>query len=187
VDAVREARRALAADASCVRAHLLLAQLTQQQQKIETALEHYRQVLLIDPAFAGETIAGVRSCAQLLAGTRALADFLGDLAAAQPAPGAPTLALMRLRTALGGMTRAALAAQLVAQPSLDGLVLWMEQAARESPVGADVADVATALQKRLASRPRYQCRHCGFTTSVLFWQCPSCKTWGTVKPAESAV
>jgi lipopolysaccharide biosynthesis regulator YciM len=28
----------------------------------------------------------------------------------------------------------------------------------------------------------YQCKQCGFKTNTLYWLCPSCQNWGTVKP-----
>ncbi|MGL4775713.1 MAG: lipopolysaccharide assembly protein LapB, partial [Aeromonas veronii] len=28
----------------------------------------------------------------------------------------------------------------------------------------------------------HKCRQCGFATHSLFWQCPSCRQWGSIKP-----
>ena len=41
-----------------------------------------------------------------------------------------------------------------------------------------------AMVKVMQRRPAYQCVHCGFTPSLLFWQCPSCKQWTTVAPLD---
>ncbi|MCU4674493.1 hypothetical protein N7931_02505 [Catenovulum sp. 2E275] len=30
--------------------------------------------------------------------------------------------------------------------------------------------------------PSYECEQCGYQGSLLFWQCPRCKHWGSVKP-----
>jgi lipopolysaccharide biosynthesis regulator YciM len=35
------------------------------------------------------------------------------------------------------------------------------------------------LQK---GKPAYLCRECGFTGKTLYWQCPGCKRWDTVRP-----
>lgn len=32
------------------------------------------------------------------------------------------------------------------------------------------------------SKPRYRCQKCGFTAYTLYWHCPSCRAWSTVKP-----
>ena len=36
----------------------------------------------------------------------------------------------------------------------------------------------------LARHPVYQCEQCGFQARALHWQCPSCKSWGTVLPVQ---
>ena len=34
----------------------------------------------------------------------------------------------------------------------------------------------------LRNRTAYRCNQCGFEAKALHWQCPGCKTWGSVKP-----
>ena len=41
-----------------------------------------------------------------------------------------------------------------------------------------------ALRKLAASTPRYQCQECGFSSQRLLWQCPSCRSWETQRPAR---
>ena len=38
------------------------------------------------------------------------------------------------------------------------------------------------LQKVAPRRSRYCCEYCGFSSRKLFWQCPACQSWGSVKP-----
>ena len=38
------------------------------------------------------------------------------------------------------------------------------------------------LDKLLEHKPIYRCVHCGFSGKQLYWQCPSCKRWNSVKP-----
>ncbi|MDT9587517.1 MAG: lipopolysaccharide assembly protein LapB [Candidatus Arsenophonus melophagi] len=35
--------------------------------------------------------------------------------------------------------------------------------------------------EQIRSKPDYCCRKCGFTTHSLYWYCPSCRSWGTIK------
>jgi len=46
------------------------------------------------------------------------------------------------------------------------------------------AKVRKALAKLAASTPRYQCQECGFSSQRLLWQCPSCRSWETQRPAS---
>ncbi|XTZ40310.1 lipopolysaccharide assembly protein LapB [Salmonella enterica] len=36
--------------------------------------------------------------------------------------------------------------------------------------------------EQMRSKPRYRCHKCGFTAFTLYWHCPSCRAWSTVKP-----
>jgi len=38
------------------------------------------------------------------------------------------------------------------------------------------------IDKLLEKKPVYRCIHCGFAGKNLYWQCPSCKRWNSVKP-----
>src|SRR5439155_119735 len=45
-----------------------------------------------------------------------------------------------------------------------------------------IKSVREAMEK-LGLTAQYQCHHCGLKPRVLFWQCPSCKQWGSITPA----
>ncbi|WP_194208424.1 lipopolysaccharide assembly protein LapB [Superficieibacter sp. 1612_C1] len=36
--------------------------------------------------------------------------------------------------------------------------------------------------EQIRSKPRFRCQKCGFTAYTLYWHCPSCRAWSTVKP-----
>ncbi|MDU5192750.1 MAG: lipopolysaccharide assembly protein LapB, partial [Mixta calida] len=36
--------------------------------------------------------------------------------------------------------------------------------------------------EQIRTKPRYRCQKCGFTAHALYWHCPSCRAWSTVKP-----
>ena len=44
--------------------------------------------------------------------------------------------------------------------------------------------IRRALSKLATTTPRYQCQECGFTSQKLLWQCPSCRSWETQRPAS---
>lgn len=37
------------------------------------------------------------------------------------------------------------------------------------------------VEQQIKYRPCYRCKECGFPSHVLYWHCPSCKSWGTIK------
>ena len=40
-------------------------------------------------------------------------------------------------------------------------------------------------QDRSVQLARYRCEECGFTSRKLFWQCPGCQCWSSVKPIKA--
>lgn len=40
------------------------------------------------------------------------------------------------------------------------------------------------LQQLTAGQARYRCDRCGFSSKKLFWQCPGCQQWSSVKPIQ---
>lgn len=36
--------------------------------------------------------------------------------------------------------------------------------------------------EQIKTKPDYSCRKCGFTSHSLYWHCPSCRSWDTIKP-----
>lgn len=47
-----------------------------------------------------------------------------------------------------------------------------------------LAKTRNALSKIATATPRYQCQECGFSSQRLLWQCPSCRSWETQRPAS---
>ena len=76
-----------------------------------------------------------------------------------------------------------LAEQLAKAPSLALLLRSIELNARMPDVGSAkfLEGLRPHLQRLLEARPLYQCSHCGFAAKTLYWQCPSCRRWSTIK------
>jgi len=52
--------------------------------------------------------------------------------------------------------------------------------------GQERTETVKKIQQALAglaqSAARYRCRNCGFSGATLYWQCPSCKNWDSIRP-----
>ena len=85
-----------------------------------------------------------------------------------------------------------LAQGLELRPSRALLAQFLEELEKRPDViasGLDkpAASLRQALRKLMESSPRYQCGSCGFSPRQLFWQCPSCKHWGSTAPIDETV
>jgi lipopolysaccharide assembly protein B len=182
------AQQALETDPACVRASLFLGRWYETRSRWTEAFDAYARVAQQNPRFLSEVIAPIeRVCTE--AGKPALfSDFLDGLDAAHGQDSAVWLA--RAQTMSNGFEQARyLADKLSRKPSWRGLIQFLSlPPAREAGVlTAPVDAFREALTQQLKQRPQYQCEHCGFTPSLLFWRCPSCKEWGTVRPSEDSL
>ncbi len=67
----------------------------------------------------------------------------------------------------------------------DAAVAGLLRAADRDPEALDaraVRDMASVLRRLAATRPRYRCANCGFSSIDHFWQCPGCKRWDSQRP-----
>ncbi len=81
----------------------------------------------------------------------------------------------------------ALFSELIAQRRvpLPVVRLYLEYQARTSV--SDKTLITSVIQGLLANERThhsYQCSNCGFEAHRLYWQCPSCRRWGTAQPRD---
>ena len=46
---------------------------------------------------------------------------------------------------------------------------------------SDMRRLRTYTESIISSRPKYRCQNCGFSGRLLFWQCPSCRLWESLR------
>ena len=74
--------------------------------------------------------------------------------------------------------------KLEKNPSLDGIkhLLSYKQSGSEKDVYTMMHGLKNAVNVMKQEQSAYQCKQCGFKTNTLYWLCPSCHNWGSVKP-----
>lgn len=48
-----------------------------------------------------------------------------------------------------------------------------------------VMQLKSIIDARIASHNQYSCSNCGFESGMMFWQCPSCRHFDTVRPKQT--
>ncbi len=170
------------ADPDCMRALLLQAQMAFADGDAQAALQHYHQVAARSPRYVPAILPGLLSCYRRL-GYATVASELERLFRAQPSP--PLM--LELSTALereqgSSAAREFLTAYLAERADLSGVERLL--ALRQPDTQSSDAVVLGVVRYLLALQPVYQCDQCGFEAQDLHWQCPSCKSWGSLKAVE---
>ncbi len=186
--AIKLARRALDVDPACVRANLFLGQLYESRLAWADAMAAYACVPEQDSQFLSEVIPAVQRVCASSGNPQALHAFLDHLEAHHGLDSSVWLARAQLM-GNGNAQASYLAEKLAQKPSWRGLIqfLSLPPAQQAGVLTAPVQAFRDALVKLTQQRPHYLCTHCGFTPSLLFWRCPSCKQWGTVAPAVDSL
>lgn len=178
--AAEHAQRALTVDRNCVRASLLLGELRETAQDHAGALRAYEHVPEQDLRFFASVLPRLRRVHAEIGGGDGYQRYL-HAAEKHYDSLAPRLARLRLDAEQGASVVSELIALCRAQPSWSGLRMLAELRAEED----DLAQVLhEGLEIALQSRAQYRCENCGLTPRMLFWQCPSCKQWATIRPTS---
>lgn len=181
-------KNALGADKSCVRASLALAELDLKKGEYKSAAHHLEAVLEQDPDFIPEVLAPLELCYQKLNKEGLLQPFLTHCLE----KGAGASVELRMADLIWqaqneAMAQTFLSRQLTKNPTMRGFHKLMElhvAQAEEGRAKTSLTMLKELVEAQLKVKPQYCCRKCGFSSRSLYWQCPSCKNWGAVKPIK---
>ncbi len=177
-------KKAIKANSECVRPVHMQAEMAIAQSDCKHAIGLLRQTAEKDPDYLPEVLPQIVDCYQSLDQTDKLKQYLTGLVGASRFTGV-TLTLADLIRDTEGERVAStfLGKQVESQPSLQGLLklIEMNQALPDVQAAGMLYRVKEHMSRLLAERPAYQCTKCGFIASTLHWQCPSCRSWSTIR------
>ncbi len=176
---------AYSSDSQCVRAGMIEGRLDLMENNDAGAIRAFERVARHDVDFLPEVLPQLMECYQRRGELMRARGFLQEVIE-QYAGVTPLLALTDLIEQDDGPQAAQefLAKQLVQRPSVRGESVLLDKAF-ENPVIEPTETLKSVKQitdQLLVRSANYRCSNCGFGARSYHWQCPSCKSWGTVKP-----
>jgi lipopolysaccharide biosynthesis regulator YciM len=182
-------RQALAYDVSCVRAHLLRAEIYIQQHNYHLAIKNLKKIKDTSPHYLSEIITPLTRCYEQLGDQQTLLDYLSECLQKHPQTPLYLLVFEHLKKLQKPPYSEVLVRQHIEKhPSINGLSLYLDILLDRCQGSQSQQEIAWlhAMTKTLSDPlPRYRCQQCGFSSMHLHWHCPSCKTWGNVRPIHS--
>ncbi|GAL12274.1 heat shock (predicted periplasmic) protein YciM precursor [Vibrio astriarenae] len=184
--AVQLLEKALKVYPKCVRASIVLGKLCLENEDYEAAVAHFKRVLEQDRDFVGEVLPLIADCYYHLSQEELLVAFLRECIGNKAGVSAELMLAQLVAKHDGvGAAQEVLTRQLVKNPTMKGFYRLIDYHIQEAEEGRG-KDSLTTLQKlvgeQLKVKPHYRCRKCGFATHSIYWHCPSCKGWGSIKP-----
>lgn len=185
--AISELKRALEVNKDSVRAGLLMADICMALYQHLKALRYLKKIAMQDSTFIAEAIPKIVHCFEKLGKNNALLAYLYELLKQYPS----IIVVLAIAEQIKKRESEGVAANYLAdfmrqQPSLRGLTYLVDfhLSRTAGVVKEDLLILKELVGKLILSKPTYQCIQCGFGTKKLLWQCPSCRTWGQIKPNQ---
>ena len=177
-------KRAYDADSDSARAGMIEGRLAIRDGNDAAAIRSFERVAKADPDYLPEILP------ELMAAYQRRNDFVGAKsflsAVSETYKGvAPVLALTQMVQQEQGVNAARefLAGQLKDRPSVRGEAALIDLTLADGTEPIRTLEELRGITEQLLVRnPSYRCKSCGFGARTHHWQCPSCRSWGTVKP-----
>ena len=169
----------------CVRAFMLTGQLEADEGRPDASVDAYEAAINADSAFLPGILPPLLNSYARSHQMERAEEFLRGLLGRYHGV-SPVLALTRLYRQRDGERAAVdfLTAQLRQRPSVRGLMALID--ATMDKVGGEARENFLILRdltrKLLEGQAMYRCSRCGFGAKAHHWQCPSCKSWSTIRP-----
>ncbi|MHB1058977.1 MAG: lipopolysaccharide assembly protein LapB [Rhodanobacter sp.] len=178
-------RQAFECQPDCVRAFMLTGRLLSEDGQHAEAVTAYEAAINADIAFAPEILPPLLNSYARSQQMERAESFLRDMLGRYHGV-SPVLALTHLYRQRDGERAAIdfLTAQLRQRPSVRGLMALIDATMDkiEGEARENFLILRDLTRKLLEGQAMYRCSRCGFGAKAHHWQCPSCKSWSTIRP-----
>ncbi|MDF7760446.1 lipopolysaccharide assembly protein LapB [Kosakonia cowanii] len=179
-------KKGAAADRDSARVSIMMGRVFMASGDYAKAVESLLRVIDQDKDLVSETLEMLQTCYLQLGKTEEWADFL-QRCVEENTGAAAELMLAEIverregaDAAQGYVTR-----QLQRHPTMRVFHKLMDYHLNEAEEGRAKESLMVLREmvgEQIRSKPRYRCHKCGFTAYTMYWHCPSCRAWSTVKP-----
>lgn len=176
-------------DNRCARVFLVSADVAFAEKRYSEVQRQLARARELDPELAQETLELFRAASEELNDRSTFIAYLHDCLEDSPVLAVVELLAEDMEQAEGAeVANEFVVEQLLRNPSLGGFVSLLNRLdTHRQPLPAEqLALVRRFSQSLLYRQSSYRCKNCGFSGSTLMWQCPSCRSWGTIKPIIQA-
>ncbi|QBH96188.1 lipopolysaccharide assembly protein LapB [Limnobaculum zhutongyuii] len=179
-------KKAAAADKNCARVSIMSGRIWIARGDDTKAINELERVIEQDKDFVSETIAMLYECYQRLQQPERWIEYLKRCVAENTGSEAELrLADMLEQTEGRDVAQTYINRQLQLHPTTRGFYRLMDYQLAEAEEGRAKESLLVLREmvgEQIRIRPRYRCEKCGLTANSLYWHCPSCRAWSTVKP-----
>ena len=181
---------AFAVEPDCVRACMIEGHIESADGDLEGAIRAFERVAALDVDYLPEILSPLLDCYARAQRMQRAEEFLQGITARYHGV-SPVLALAKLYASTRGEVAAVefLNRILRERPSVRALMALIEVNLHTASGEAreNFLILRELTRKLVEGKAMYRCNRCGFGAKAHHWQCPSCKSWGTVRPIHGVV
>lgn len=179
-------KKAAGADKNCARVSIMAGRIWIARGDDAKAIEALERVIEQDKDFVSETIPMLYECYQRLDLQDKWIEYLKRCVAENTGSAAELMLADMLELKEGrDVAQTYINRQLQNHPTMRGFHRLMDYQladAEEGRAKESLMVLRGMVEEQIRTKPRYRCEKCGLTANSLYWHCPSCKAWSTVKP-----
>ncbi|MDU4094464.1 MAG: lipopolysaccharide assembly protein LapB [Pantoea sp.] len=175
-----------AADRQSARVSIMMGRIFMAKGDYARAASHLQRVIEQDKELVSETLDMLETCYQQLEQPLVWADYLRRCVEENTGALAELyLADILEREQGADVAQVYINRQLQRHPTMRVFHRLMDFHLHEAEDGRakeSLMVLRDMVGEQIRTKPRYRCQKCGFTAHALYWHCPSCRAWSTVKP-----
>ncbi len=179
-------KKGAAADRNSARVSIMMGRIFMARGDYTRAVEHLERVIEQDKNLVSETLEMLQSCYQHLGKEQEWENFLRRCVEEDSGATAELMLAEILEQKQGReAAQEYITQQLQRHPTtrvFHRLMDYHVSEAEEGRAKEGLLALRDMVGEQLRTKPRYRCEKCGFTAFTMYWHCPSCRSWSSIKP-----
>ena len=181
-------KQALEASPSALRPQLIMAAISEKRGDCRQAIARFKQIADQHPNYIGEILQPMAECYRRSQQQPQWIEWLREIYANKRNLQVMLEIASELESSDGADAAIEfLTLELANSPNLNGIhqLISMRMAQQGEHQSQFLQMINQFVEHMAARQSAYLCHRCGFTTRTIHWQCPGCRSWGTMLPTES--
>ena len=179
-------KKGAAADRNSARVSIMMGRIFIAKGEYNKAVESLERVIEQDRELVSEILEMLQVCYQQLGKPDEWAEFLKRCVEENTGATAELMLAEVMEQREGPETaQVYVTRQLQRHPTMRVFHRLMDyhlQEAEEGRAKESLMVLREMVGEQVRTKPRYRCQKCGFTAFTLYWHCPSCRAWSSIKP-----
>ncbi len=185
--ALKLVKKALGTDKNSVRASILEGEINRSLGNYKAATRAYRRVEQQDPLMVSEILESLLYCYKELNNNKEIKTYLEHVLNEYGGITSVLLCAKQIQSLKDDKAAALfIVDSLRKKPSIRGLSSLIDISLdfTKGTAHENLLILQEITSKLLENKPVYQCTQCGFNGKSMYWHCPGCKSWSSVKPIQ---